>query len=186
MPKLPAADEFDQLVVKLGTLALAAASLEVAIIFIVCRILGQTEEETGIRNNDQWCQKFKEVAPASWPSQLRTDLAKQLKKIRNLYMRRNRLIHASFGIAGDSSIRGVPEGSIVDMRTYGVGFIAQGHNTWTLRIVGKRLHLSQIDRLVEEIRRARFSLVPYLELSDKIKPRSVPLPVPKPGKRPHS
>ena len=104
MSKQPAPDEWDQLVVKMGTLTLAVGALEMAIIVMVCRILDQTEEEIGIYSNDRWCQKFNEVAPASWPDEQRKDLAKRLKKIRNLYIRRNRMIHTALGVVGDSSI----------------------------------------------------------------------------------
>src|SRR5689334_13985907 len=107
MPKPPAPDEWNQLVTKMGTLTLAVGALEMAIIVLVCRILGQTEEEVGIRSNDLWCQKFNEVAPASWPAEQRKDLAKRLKKIRNLYIRRNRMIHTALGVVSDSSIAGV-------------------------------------------------------------------------------
>ena len=121
MPKPPAADEWDQLVVKMGTLTLAVGYLEMAIISMVCRILGQTEKEIGIHDNQQWCQKFTKVAPANWSDDQRADLAKRLKKIRQLYTRRNRMIHAALGVAGDGSVTGVPAGSVIDLRTYGIG-----------------------------------------------------------------
>jgi hypothetical protein len=115
-PKPPAPDEWDQLVVKMGLLTLAAGLLEMVIIQMVCRILGQTEKEIGIRSNKLWCEKFIEVAPASWSNDEREDLAKRLKKIRKLYLRRNRMIHAALGIAGDGSIHGVPKDSSADPR----------------------------------------------------------------------
>ncbi len=183
MPKPPAPDEWDQLVVKIGTLTLAVGTLEMAIIAMVCRILGQTEEEIGIYDNQRWCLKFIEVAPSNWPADQRADLAKRLKKIRQLYARRNRMIHAALGVAGDGSIAGVPAGSVIDLRTYGIGYTARKGNTWTIGIVGKRLHLHDIDRLTTDILNARLGLVPFMELVDKIKHPAKPLPLPKLGKR---
>jgi hypothetical protein len=110
MPKPPAPDEWDQLVVKIGTLTLAVGILEMAIISMVCRILGQAEVEIGIRNNSQWCKKFIEVAPASWSNVEKADLEKLLGEIRALYRCRNQLIHAALGRASDGSIAGVPAG----------------------------------------------------------------------------
>jgi hypothetical protein len=55
MAKAPAPDEWDQLVVKMGTLTLAAGTLEMAIIVMVCRILGQTGEKIAIYDNNLWC-----------------------------------------------------------------------------------------------------------------------------------
>jgi hypothetical protein len=182
MPKPPAPDEWDQLVVKMGTLTLATGTLEMAIIEMVCRILGQSEEEIGIRDNNLWCQKFIEVAPASWSDDERKDLAKRLKKIRGLYLRRNRMIHAALGIAGDGSIHGVPKGSVIDLRTYGIGFTRRKGDTYTLGIMGKRLHLHEIDRLTKDIHEARVGLVPFMELVDKIKHSAKPFPMPNLGK----
>lgn len=129
MPKPPATNEWDQLVTKIGKLALAAGYLEMAIITMVCRILGKTEDEVGIRSNNLWCQKFEEITPPSWSGGQKKDLSKRLKKIRNLYLRRNRVIHGALGIANDGSISSVPKGSIVDLRTYGVGFSKRQGNT---------------------------------------------------------
>jgi hypothetical protein len=139
MPKPPAPDEWDQLVVKMGTLTLAAGALEMAIIQMVCRILGQAEEEVGIRDNNLWCQRFLAVAPASWSDAERKDLAKRLKKIRALYLRRNRMIHAALGIAGEGSIHGVSKGGVIDLRTYGIGWTKRKGNTFTLGDHGKAL-----------------------------------------------
>lgn len=176
-------DEWGQLVAKMGTLALTVGVLEMAIISMVCRILGQAEEEVGIRKNSQWCEKFIEVVPTSWSTEERIDLAKRLKKIRRLYGRRNRLIHAALALASDGSIAGVPAGSVIDLRTYGVGFTSRKGNTWTIGIVGKRLHLHEIDRLTADVHRARLGLVPYMELVDTIKHPAKPFPMPKLGKR---
>jgi hypothetical protein len=182
MPKPPAPDEWDQLVVKIGTLTLTTGTLEMAIISMVCRIAGQTEEEIGIHDNNLWCKKFLEVAPPLWSNQQREDLAKRLKKIRQLYVRRNRMIHAALGVVSDGSVTGVPAGSVVDLRTYGIGFTSRKGNTWTIGFVGKRLHLHEIDRLTNDIHAARLGLVPYMELVDKIRHPAKPFPMPKVGK----
>jgi hypothetical protein len=181
--KPPAPDEWDQLVVKIGTLTLAVGILEMAIISMVCRVLGQTEEEIGIYSNNWWCQKLSEVAPASWSNEERKDLNKRLKKIRRLYQRRNRMIHAALAVVSDGSIAGVPAGSIIDLRTHGMGFTKRKGNTWTIGIVGKRLHLHEIDRLTADIQKARRGLVPYMQLVDQIKHPAKPFPMPRLGKR---
>jgi hypothetical protein len=183
MPKPPAPDEWDQLVVKMGTLTLAVGYLEMAIIAMVCRLLSQTEEEIGIYDNQKWCQKFIEVTPASWSDDQRADLAKRLKKIRQLYARRNRMIHAALGVVSDGSVSGVPGGSVVNLRTYGIGFTARKGNTWTIGILGKRFHLHEIDRLIADIHKARLGLATFMELVDKIERPAKPLPMPKLGQR---
>src|SRR5438045_100270 len=109
-----------------------AGSLEMAIIAMVCGILGKAEEEVGIRANSQWCRKFIEVAPESWSSEERKDLAERLKKVRQLYLRRNKLIHAALGIIAHGFVPDVPVGSIIDLRTYGIGFSERKGNTWTI------------------------------------------------------
>jgi hypothetical protein len=167
----------------MGALTLAVGTLEMAITAVVCRIVGKTEREIGIRTNSGWCKKFIEVAPASWPDQAREELAVRLKKIRRLYRRRNQMVHAALGRAGDDSISGVPAGSVVDLRTYGIGFTRRKGNTWTIGIVGKRLHLGEIDKLTEDVHSARVGLVPYMELADEIRHPPKPFPMPALGKR---
>jgi hypothetical protein len=167
----PATNEWGELVVKIGTLTLVAGTLEMAIIAMVCRIVGKAEEEISGENyksNWWWCEKFKETALTSWLEEERADLVSRLSEIRKLYHRRNRTIHAALGIVGDSSISGVPAGSVVDLRTYGVEVTSSEGNTWTIGIVGQRVHLHEIDRLIEEIHTARLGLVPFMELCDKI------------------
>lgn len=183
MPKPPAPNEWDQLVLKMGTLALAVGYLEMAIITMVCRILNQSEEEIRIYDNQQWCRKFTEVAPTDWPDGQRADLAKRLKKIRQLYARRNRMIHAALAVVSDGSVAGAPAGSIIDLRTYGIGFTARKGNMWTIGILGKRFHLHEIDRLIADIHKARLGLVPFMTLVDKIKHPAKPLPIPRLGQR---
>jgi hypothetical protein len=182
MPKAPAASEWDQLVTKIGALALAAGHLEMAIISIVCRIVGKTEDEIGIRSNKLWCEKLREVAPSSWSVVQKEDLSKRLKKIRNLYLRRNRLIHAAVAVAGDASILGVPKGGILDLRTYGIGFSKRKGNTWAIGVIAKRLHLHEIDKLIQDVHNARIGLVPFMEMADTIKHPAKPFPAPTLGK----
>ncbi len=182
MPKLPTTNEWDQLVVKIGTLAIETGYLEMAIIAMVCRILGKTEDELGIFSNDKWCRKLQEVCPPLWSDVDRNDLPKRLKKIRKLYTQRNRLIHTALGTASDGSISGVPSGGVVDLRTFGIGFTGKKGNTWTIGLVGKRVHLHEIDKLTEAIHKARVELGPYMELVDKIKHPPKPFPPPERGK----
>jgi hypothetical protein len=174
-----AAKEWDQLVIKIGTLALAVGYLEMAIISMVCRILRKTEDDVGKRHpNAWWCAKLKEVASSSWSDAQKVDLSERLKKIRELYLQRNRLIHAALAVVADGSISGVPQGAIVDLRTYGIGFTKQQGNTWTIGVVGKRLNLHEIDELIQRINEARLGLAPYMELVDKIKHPPKPFPMP--------
>jgi hypothetical protein len=186
MTEPPAADEWDRLIVKMGKLTLAAGYLEVAIIAIVSSVLGRSEEEISggkWRSNKWWCDKLNEVAPVSWATATEPSLAERLSKIRSLYNRRNRMIHAALGRVGDNSIAGVPAGSVIDLRSYGIGFTSQSGNTWTIGIVGKRRELHEIDDLTEQIHSARRSLVPYMDLADKIKHPAKPFPLPEVGKR---
>jgi hypothetical protein len=104
-------------------------------------------------------------------------------KIRQLYLRRNNLIHAALGVAGHDFITGVPAGSVINLRTCGFGFTEQKGDTWTIGYVGKRIHLEDIDLLTADIHNARLSLVPYMELVDKIKHPPRALPMPEVGKR---
>lgn len=63
MTSPPALDEWDQLVIKMGTLTLAVGNLEMAIIAMVCGILGQTERELGKLSNSEWCKRLIRSAP---------------------------------------------------------------------------------------------------------------------------
>jgi len=171
-------NEWDRLVVKIGTLALAAGCLEMAIIAMVCRILGKSEDEISAASkqkwlsNAAWCRKFLSVLPPSWSEAEKADLEKRLSEIRGLYRRRNKLIHAALGIVSDGSIPGVPPGGIVDLRTFGFGFTERKGDTWTIGLVGERVHLHAIDELTDSIHKARVGLAPYMELVDQIKPSS--------------
>jgi hypothetical protein len=183
VPKPQVPNEWDQLVVKIGTLALAVGHLEVAIIMMVCHILGKTEEQIGIQTNSSWCKKLNEVAPEFWSDEQRSDLARRLSHIRSLYRRRNKLIHSAIGIVNDDSVVGVPAGSAIDMRTYGIGFTKQEGNTFTFGVVAERVNLDEIDSLCNDVRQARVDLVPYMELVDQIKHPAKPFPLPVLGKR---
>jgi hypothetical protein len=91
------------------------------------------------------------------------------------------VIHAAAGLVADSSIAGVPPGSVIDLRTYGLGFKPIDDRTWAIVPVGSRIELAEIDALTQEIHAARRSLVPYMELADKIQHPPKPFPFPTPG-----
>lgn len=94
------------------------------------------------------------------------------------------MIHAALGLAGDGSIAGVPAGSVIDLRTYGIGFTERiGDNTWKIGVVGERFHLRQIDQLIDEVHAARRGLIPYMELVGKIRHPAKQFPEPALGKR---
>ena len=183
MTEPPSTNEWDQLVVAMGKLTLAAGYLEVAIIAIVCGILGKSEEEVGKwRSNKWWCDQLNKIARPSWTAEEPT-LATCLKNIRELYDRRNRMIHAALGLVADGSVPGAPPGSVIDLRAYGLGFRSNEGNTWTIGVVAKRVELQKLDELTAEIHAARLSLVPYMQLVDKIEHAPKPFPVPELGKR---
>ena len=164
----PAPDDGINSFVKTGTLALAVGTLEMAIISLVCGVLGKTEVEIGIGTNGGWCRKLNEVAPASWSNTERKDLAKRLQEIRRLYQRRDRLIHAALGVIRDGSIAGVPAGSVIDLRTFGLGYTSRKGNTWTIEVLGERLHLHEIDQLIADVHQARLGLIPHMQLVDQV------------------
>jgi hypothetical protein len=93
------------------------------------------------------------------------------------------MIHAALGVVSHGFIPGVPKGSIIDLRSYGIGFSSRKGNTWTIGHVGKRVHLREIDRLTEDVHKARVGLSPFMELVDKIKHPSRPFPLPEVGKK---
>jgi hypothetical protein len=168
MTEFPVVNEWDQLVMRMGKLTLAAGYLEMAIIAIVCRILCQSEEQIAKdkwRTNKWWCKKLDEVAPAAWDKDL---LTKCMCNIREVYGQRNRMVHAALGVTGDDSVPGVPPGSPIDLRTYKVGFRSNEDNKRIFGIVGKRVEVREFDELTEKIHAARLSLVPFMELADKI------------------
>src|ERR1019366_6762392 len=105
--------EWDQLVMRMGRLAIATGYLEMAIITMVCRILDRTEDELRIWSNDGWCKKLRQVCPPSWSETEKADLSQQLEVIRTLYRQRSKLIHTALGTVSDGAIPGVPPGSIV-------------------------------------------------------------------------
>jgi hypothetical protein len=184
MPNSPIDNQWDQLVVKMGTLTLASGCLEMAVIAIVCGILGKSEDQISGKakwpSNKWWCDKLHEVAPTSWDKQ---SLVTCLTNIRELYKRRNRMIHAALGVVSDASVPGAVAGSVIDLRTYGWGFRSNEGNTCTIGIVGKRFELHELDELTQQIHNARLSLVPFMELADEIRHKASLPPAPELGKR---
>src|SRR5262249_36372133 len=135
------------------------------------------------RSNRWWCEKLLNVAPPSWVTTTEPPLGARLAHVRELYRRRNGTIHSALGLAADNSIAGVPAGSVVDLRSYGIGFTSQRGNTWTIGIVGNRIRPQDIDDLTEQIHAARRDLVPFMALADEIKHPAKPFPMPELGKR---
>jgi len=175
MTKRPAPDEWNQLIIKMGELTVAAGSLEAAIISMVCHILGKSEKEIARLSNKGWCDKFIRHAPSSWTETQRKDLSERIKVIRNLYLRRNDLIHAALRIVTDEHIHGIPPGSIIDVRTYGFGCTKQEGNKFAFGWLAKRVNLDEIDRLVDDLHNARIGLVPFMELVENIPQPAKPI-----------
>jgi hypothetical protein len=82
MTEIPPVNEWDRLVVATGNLTLAAGTLEMAVIKIVCRIVGQTELEIGGRTK--------------WPSSLTNGGAtNSTRSLPGQRRKDNRLLHVS-------------------------------------------------------------------------------------------
>ena len=126
---------------------------------------------------------FEKVAPAAWDKQL---LANCLSNIRNVYKHRSRIVHAALGITADDFVTDAPRGSVIDLRTYGFGYRFDEDNKRIFGIVGKRVNLNEFDELTQKIHAARLSLVPFMELADKIKHSPKPFPLPASGSSPNS
>jgi hypothetical protein len=164
----PGEDEWDRFVVKIGELTIAAGYLEGAIVAMVSRILGKSKTRLRKLPNRKLCEKLKEHVPSSRSDAIKKQLEERIGEIRNLYQRRNQLIHAAFMTVTDHSIQGIPPGSIIDGLTYGFGCTRQEGNVFSFGLLAKRVHLDDIERLTDDIHSARIALIPFLRLVDEI------------------
>jgi hypothetical protein len=169
-------DEWDQFVYKIGLLTLAMGTLEAAIMAMHCKATNQREADLESRLNKAQRDGLKRaVESLDWPDYKKADLARRLSDIAALDKRRNNFIHIAAARVADNSIAGVPAGSVIDGRTYGLGVTSSDGTSWTIGVVAKRIDLTDIDKLFAEINEARLGLVPYMELVDAIKHPPTPL-----------
>jgi hypothetical protein len=85
-----------------------------------------------------------------------------------LAKRRNPFIHAAAGIVSDNSIPGIPAGSVIDLRTYGMGFTSWDGESANIGYVAKKIDFEGMDKLIADIHQAQIGFTPYMELVDKI------------------
>jgi hypothetical protein len=143
--------------------------LEATVMAMHCRATCQDEEKLKSRLNGAQREGLKSAAKSlGWPADIQADLEKRLSEIGKLDTRRNRFVHIAAGIVSDDSIDGVPAGSVIDLRTCGIGRTKVDGGTETFGIVAKKIDLVEIDNLVDDIQKARLGLVPYMELVDEI------------------
>lgn len=161
--------EWDLFVQKIGLLTISMGALEAAIMSMHCRAMGIAESDLKSRlNRDQRRGLLRAVADLDWPEQQKAELKDRLSAIAALDDRRNGFIHLSTAIVSDDSLPGIPPGSIINLRSYGLGVIVRAPNSATFGFVAERIHLAEIDQLTDEIHQARLGLVPFMELIDKI------------------
>ena len=162
-------NEWDRLVAKMGLLTLTAGFLEAAIMAMHCKATGKYEEELKSRLNKYQRRGLKKaVRSLDWPDDKKADLAKRLSEIAALDERRNALIHLAAGFVSTNSIHGVPAGSTINLRTFGIGVTKREGSSWTIGYVAKTIDIDEIDKLINDINEARLGLIPYMDLVDTI------------------
>jgi len=168
--------EWEQFVQKIGLLTISMGALEAAIMSMHCRAIGIAESELKSRlNRDQRKGLLRAVTGLDWPEAQKAELRDRLKAIAALDDRRNKFIHISVAVVSDDSLPDIPPGSVINLRSYGLGVMARTPNSATFGLVADRIHLAEIDLLTEEIHQARLGLVPFMELIDKIQRSPQPL-----------
>jgi hypothetical protein len=161
-------NEWNRLIAKIGLLTLTAGLLEAAITAMHCKATGKSDAEFKGRqrlNGPQRDGLKKAVKSLDWPDNKKAELMTRLSDIAALDMRRNAFIHLAAGIVSNNSLHGVPAGSVIDLRTFGIGVTTEG----TIGLVATKIDLDEIDRLIDDINHARVGLGPYMELVDKIR-----------------
>jgi hypothetical protein len=173
------ANEWDQFLMTLGKLAFAMGSLEMTLIAMHCRISGKLEEELGLEHAFQHRQALEnKVEALPWTAAEKSDFIKRLGEVRVLAKRRNPFIHVAAGIVSDNSIPGIAAGSVIHLRSYGIGFTSWDGQSGNIGYVAKKIDFDEMNKLIEDIREAQLGLTPYMELVDKIEspPREFPEP----------
>jgi hypothetical protein len=115
-------NEWERIVAKIGLLTLTAGLLEAAVMAMHCKATNQSEAELKSRLNEPQRKGLKKaVKSLDWPDDKKDDLSKRLSEIAALDKRRNDFVHVAAGFVSNNSIQGIPAGSAIDLRTYGVG-----------------------------------------------------------------
>jgi hypothetical protein len=175
--------EWDQFLMALGKLAFAMGSLEMTLIAMHCRIAGKSEAELGSEHGFQHRQALeKKVEALPWASHEKGDFIKRLGEVRSLAKRRNSFIHVAAGIVSNDSIPGIPAGSVIDLRTYGIGFTSWDGQRGNIGYVAKKIDLREMSKLTKDIHEAQLGFTPYMELIDKIESPTREFPEPAEGK----
>ncbi len=157
--------------------------LELAIISMHCRITGKSEEELELQHGYQHRISLEsKVKSLNWSADKEKDFIDRLWDVQRLYKRRNKFVHIAAGIVGDDSIPNIPTGSVIDVRSYGLGFSNWDGIRGTIGLVARRIDLAEIDQLIDDINKARLGFVPYMDLVDEIKHPPRPFPEPEEGK----
>lgn len=167
-------NEWNCLVAKIGLMALTAGLLEAAIMEMHCKATGKSDAEFKGAERLNWAQRKglkKAVKSLNWFNDKKAELTERLSEIAALDIRRNGFIHLAAGIVSNNSVDGVPAGSAIDLRTFGIGVTSEG----MIGLVATKIDLDEIDRLIDDINQARLGLSPYMDLIDKVKhpPKSV-------------
>jgi hypothetical protein len=172
-------DQWDQFIMRLGGLTHAMGLVEMTLIAMHCRMTGKSEDELGFEHAFQHRQALaKAVKSLHWAAAEKADFIKRLEEVRALAKRRNVFVHIAAGIVSDNSIHGIPAGSVIDLRTYGIGYTRWDGKSGTIGYVAKKIDFDEMDRLIAEIHAARVEFVPYMDLIDSIShpPRIFPAP----------
>jgi hypothetical protein len=178
-----ASEEWDQFIMRLGKLAFAMGLLEMTLIAMHSRMTGKSEEELGLEHGFQHRQALeKKVKSLPWTAAEKSDFIKRLGEVRVLAKRRNPFIHVAAGIVSDNSILGIPAGSVIDLRTYGMGFTSWDGESANIGYVAKKIDFEGMDKLIADIHRAQIEFTLYMELVDKIEHPAREFPEPAEGK----
>jgi hypothetical protein len=175
--------ELDQFIMRLGKLTFAMGLLEMTLIAIHCRMTGKSEEELGLEHAFQHRQALeKKVKSLRWTAGEEADFIRRLEDVRALSKRRNPFIHIAAGIVSDNSIPKIPAGSVIDLRSYGLGFTRWDGKSGMIGYVARKIDLDEMDKLVDDIHNARIGFTPYMDLVDKIEQPPLRVPEPAEGK----
>jgi hypothetical protein len=176
--------DWDHFIMRLGKLTFSMGLLEMALIAIHCRMTGKSEQELGLEHAFQHRQALeKKVKSLGWTAAEEADFIKRLEEVRALSKRRNVFIHIAAGtVSDDNSIRGIPAGGVIDLRTYGLGFTHWDGKSGTIGCVARTIDLEEMDKLINDIHEARIGFTPYMDLVDKIRHPVQRFPQPEEGK----
>jgi hypothetical protein len=174
--------DWDHFIMRLGKLTFSMGLLEMTLIAIHCRMIDKSEQELGLEHAFQHRQALeKKVKSLGWKAAEEADFIKRLEEVRALSKRRNVFIHIAAGTVSDNSIPGIPAGSVIDLRTYGLGFTHWDGKSGTIGYVARTIDSEEMDKLINDIHEARIGFTPYMDLVDKIRHPAQRFPEPEEG-----